>query len=95
MLNHYIQVIHTNRCARGLAMRSADNVLPEAWAWDSRDGSGTWGILVIGGCDMDDMGMSCGYDEMHVGIWIRTAELCGVVVIYIYLHIKCIYTIYM
>ena len=29
MLNHYIQVIHTNRCARGLAMRSADNVLPE------------------------------------------------------------------
>lgn len=32
MLNHYIQVIHTNRCARGLAMRSADNVLPEAWA---------------------------------------------------------------
>lgn len=30
MLNHYIQVIHTSRCARGLAMRSADNVLPDA-----------------------------------------------------------------
>ncbi|CAE7199956.1 unnamed protein product [Symbiodinium natans] len=29
MLNHYIQVIHTSRCARGLAMRSSDNVLPE------------------------------------------------------------------
>jgi len=29
MLNHYIQVIHTSRCARGLAMRSTDNVLPE------------------------------------------------------------------
>lgn len=29
MLNHYLQVIHTNRCARGLAMRSNDNVLPE------------------------------------------------------------------
>lgn len=29
MLNHYIRVIHTNRCARGLAMRSTDNVLPE------------------------------------------------------------------
>eukprot|EP00440_Ansanella_granifera_P053803 gb/GFBE01058325.1/.p1 GENE.gb/GFBE01058325.1/~~gb/GFBE01058325.1/.p1 ORF type:complete len:394 (+),score=50.96 gb/GFBE01058325.1/:1-1182(+) len=29
MLNHYIQVIHTSRCARGLAMRSNDNVLPE------------------------------------------------------------------
>ncbi|CAJ1367795.1 unnamed protein product, partial [Effrenium voratum] len=28
MLNHYIQVIHTSRCARGLAMRSNDNVLP-------------------------------------------------------------------
>eukprot|EP00930_Biecheleria_cincta_P071281 TRINITY_DN58797_c0_g1_i1.p1 TRINITY_DN58797_c0_g1~~TRINITY_DN58797_c0_g1_i1.p1 ORF type:complete len:405 (+),score=61.51 TRINITY_DN58797_c0_g1_i1:50-1216(+) len=29
MLNHYLQVIHTSRCARGLAMRSNDNVLPE------------------------------------------------------------------
>mmetsp|Transcript_53462 Transcript_53462/g.153400 ORF Transcript_53462/g.153400 Transcript_53462/m.153400 type:complete len:397 (+) Transcript_53462:80-1270(+) len=28
MLVSYLQVIHTNRCARGLAMRSADNVLP-------------------------------------------------------------------
>merc|ERR1719436_2161685 len=28
MLSLYLQVIHTNRCARGLAMRSADNVLP-------------------------------------------------------------------
>jgi len=28
MLASYLQVIHTNRCARGLAMRSADNVLP-------------------------------------------------------------------
>ncbi|CAE8588998.1 unnamed protein product, partial [Polarella glacialis] len=29
MLNHYLQVIHTSRCARGLAMGSFDNVLPE------------------------------------------------------------------
>lgn len=29
MLNSYLQVIHTNRFARGLAVRSADNVLPE------------------------------------------------------------------
>lgn len=29
MLSSYLQVIHTNRCARGLAMRSVDNVLPE------------------------------------------------------------------
>mmetsp|Transcript_20378 Transcript_20378/g.47678 ORF Transcript_20378/g.47678 Transcript_20378/m.47678 type:complete len:394 (-) Transcript_20378:137-1318(-) len=29
MLASYLQVIHTNRGARGLAMRSADNVLPE------------------------------------------------------------------
>jgi len=29
MLSSYLQVIHTNRCARGLAFRSADNVLPE------------------------------------------------------------------
>jgi len=28
MLNSYLQVIHTNRHARGLAMRSSDNVLP-------------------------------------------------------------------
>lgn len=28
MLASFLQVIHTNRCARGLAMRSADNVLP-------------------------------------------------------------------
>jgi len=29
MLNSYLRVIHTNRFARGLAVRSADNVLPE------------------------------------------------------------------
>lgn len=29
MLRSYLQVIHTNRFARGLAVRSADNVLPE------------------------------------------------------------------
>jgi len=29
MLSWLLEVIHTNRCARGLAMRSADNVLPE------------------------------------------------------------------
>lgn len=29
MLSSYIRVVHTNRCARGLAMRSMDNVLPE------------------------------------------------------------------
>jgi len=29
MLSSYLQVIHTNRFARGLAVRSADNVLPE------------------------------------------------------------------
>lgn len=28
MLTWLLQVIHTNRCARGLAMRSADNILP-------------------------------------------------------------------
>eukprot|EP00747_Dinoflagellata_sp_TGD_P209291 gnl/TRDRNA2_/TRDRNA2_82680_c0_seq1.p1 gnl/TRDRNA2_/TRDRNA2_82680_c0~~gnl/TRDRNA2_/TRDRNA2_82680_c0_seq1.p1 ORF type:complete len:467 (-),score=67.59 gnl/TRDRNA2_/TRDRNA2_82680_c0_seq1:197-1597(-) len=29
MLSSYVQVIHTNRFARGLVLRSADNVLPE------------------------------------------------------------------
>lgn len=29
MLSSYLHVIHTSRCARGLAMRSADNVLPQ------------------------------------------------------------------
>lgn len=29
MLNSYLEVIHTNRAARGIAKRSADNVLPE------------------------------------------------------------------
>mmetsp|Transcript_30613 Transcript_30613/g.55923 ORF Transcript_30613/g.55923 Transcript_30613/m.55923 type:complete len:408 (+) Transcript_30613:47-1270(+) len=29
MLHSYLQVVHTNRCSRGLAIRSADNVLPE------------------------------------------------------------------
>lgn len=29
MLSSYLQVVHTHRCARGLAVRGSDNVLPE------------------------------------------------------------------
>ena len=64
MLNHYIQVIHTSRCARGLAMRSTDNVLPEPWhgckrpqsetalKWTNTDGQNTLVATLYCGCDM-------------------------------------------